>query len=221
MEINIEKFLENSELFGSLGRESRSAVADICIPREIRKNEILFREGEPGHSLYFLVHGNVELSKNSGDGKRIVVRVMKDGEMFGEVVLFEKSSFPVTAAAVRKSLVLLIPRKQFSDVLGEEKFRTEFLAGLMKKMRYLAERIKYLSLHDVEDRFRQFLQEQYGRKPLIRPGISKKDIAAAIAVTPESLSRLLNRLAAEKLIAWKGNQIQISEGFWSQNDEGD
>jgi CRP/FNR family transcriptional regulator, cyclic AMP receptor protein len=214
MDIDIEKFLEHSEFFSNLTMENRKALADICISREIKKGTILFREGEAGHSLYFLINGNIELSKSSGQGKNIVIRVMKDGEMFGEVVLFEKSNYPVTATAVRKSLVFLIPRNQFNIVMGNERFRNDFLAGMMKKMRYLAERIKYLSLHDVEDRFRQFLLEQYGKKALIKPSISKKDIAAAIATTPETLSRLLNRLQGEGVLSWKGNQLMIKESFW-------
>jgi CRP/FNR family transcriptional regulator len=213
--MNIEKFLENAELFAGLSGESRVHLAKICVPREFAKKEMLFHEGDPGHSLYFLVSGNIELSKSSPDGRDIVIRVMKAGEMFGEVVLFEKSDYPVTAIAVRKSFVIIIPKKQFNEILEDTKFRNEFIAIIMRKMRYLAERIKYLSLHDVEDRFRLFLGEHYGRKPMICPTLSKKDIAAAIAATPETFSRLITRLDRENLMHWTGKNIAIHENFWN------
>ena len=218
MVISTEKFLEHVEFFSGLSDQSRKRIAGICAAREIEKKAVLFREGDPGHSVFFLVHGNVQLSKSGPDGKGVIIRVLKDGDMFGEVVLFEKGAYPVTATVMRKSLLLLLPKAEFISALDDERFRAEFLASMMRKMRYLAEKIKYLSLHDVDDRFRLFLVEQYGRKPLLKPSISKKEIAAAIAATPETFSRLLNRLTSEKLISWTAEGLQISNEFWSLGD---
>jgi CRP-like cAMP-binding protein len=214
LSINVVRFLENAEFFSGLSTQNRALLADHCILKEQKKGEVLFREGDPGLALWFLVHGNIQLSKSTDDGRSVILRVMKDGEMFGEVVLFEKSRYPVTATAIRKSLSLMLPRQAFSDILADEKFRIDFLAGMMNKMRYLAEKIKYLSLHDVEDRFRIFLMEQYGRKASIKPTVSKKSIAAAIATTPETLSRLLARLNGEGLLTWQGATIRATDAFW-------
>jgi CRP-like cAMP-binding protein len=213
--LNIGLFLEHAEFFSGLTKQSREILAGRCVPRELRKAEVLFREGETGRALWFLVHGNIQLAKSADDGRTIIIRVMKDGEMFGEVVLFERSEYPVTATALVKSLVIELPRQAFSELLGNERFRNDFLSGMMKKMRFLAERLKYLSLHDVEDRLRLFLQEQYGRKPVIRPTVSKKSVAAAIATTPETLSRLLAQLKHDRVLTWEGASIRATDAFWT------
>jgi CRP/FNR family transcriptional regulator, dissimilatory nitrate respiration regulator len=218
--LNIPGFLEHAEFFAGLDPVFRRQVAEICTPRQVKKGECLFREGDAGDSVYFLVSGNVELTKAASNGRNVAIRVMKDGEIFGEVVLFERSEYPVTATAVRKSLLLRLPRREFFVFMENEKFRNDFISGMLKKMRYLAERIKYLSLHDVEDRFRIFLAEHYGKKPVIRPALSKKDIASAVGATPETFSRLIGRLAAERSISWEHGVLKIKEEFWKAGAAG-
>ena len=81
-----------------------------------------------------------------------------------------------------------------------------------------ADRILYLTGHDVEERFFFFLQEQFGRRQEYRIPLSKKDIAAAIGTIPETLSRLLLRLRGEKKIRWEGDNLRLAEGFWERFD---
>jgi CRP-like cAMP-binding protein len=88
----------------------------------------------------------------------------------------------------------------------------------MRKQRYLADRILYLTGHDVEERFFLFLGEQFGRRDKYRIRLSKKDIAAAIGTIPETLSRLLLRLREEEKIRWEGENLDLAEGFWERFD---
>ena len=84
------------------------------------------------------------------------------------------------------------------------------------QQRYLAERVRYLTSCDVEQRFAIFLRDQHGMKPVITPGIPKKDIASAIGATPETFSRLMQRLSAEGLVRWEGRALHVAEAFWQR-----
>ena len=88
----------------------------------------------------------------------------------------------------------------------------------MTKQRYLAERVRYLTSYDVEERFWRFLREQFGEAERIEPGMSKKDIAAAIGATPQTFSRLTQRLKASGAISWDNNTIVLPTGFWRKRD---
>jgi CRP/FNR family transcriptional regulator len=85
---------------------------------------------------------------------------------------------------------------------------------LMRKQRYLAERILYLTTRDVEDRFFDFLAEQYGRRESYDIPLAKKQVAAAIGTIPETFSRLLLRLKAEGIGSWEGERLSLAPGFW-------
>jgi CRP/FNR family transcriptional regulator len=110
--------------------------------------------------------------------------------------------------------VLVFPREGIHRLLAEENFRNDFISMLMARQRYLAERIRELTTQDVEQRLFSFLRKQYGEKETIHTPLSKKDIAAAIGTTPESLSRLIQRLQEKNIIHWQGKEIRILSDPW-------
>jgi CRP/FNR family transcriptional regulator len=212
--MNIEPFINQSFFFKGLSAEHREELAKISSPKKLKKREYLFHEGEQGSSMHLLVGGNIQLHKNTEDGREVVIRVVKPGEVFAEVVLFEKDRYPVSARAVVQAEVLAFPRQEIHRLLAQESFRNDFIALLMAKQRYLTERIQELTTKDVEHRFFTFLRSQYGEKEIINTPLSKKDIAAAIGTTPESLSRLILRLTDDKVIDWQGKEIRILSNPW-------
>ncbi len=212
--MNIELFISNALFFKGLSDGHRKELAEIGSLKKVKKREYLFHEGEKGGSMFLLAGGNIQLHKNTEDGREVVIRVIKPGEVFAEVVLFEKDRFPVSARAVTNADVLVFPRQGIHRLLAEESFRNDFIALLMAKQRYLAERIQELTTKDVEHRFFTFLRSQYGEKETIFTPLSKKDIAAAIGTTPESLSRLIQRLSEDEIIDWQGKEIRILCDPW-------
>ncbi len=212
--MDIEKLISNTAYFKGLSDEHREELGRICTLESVKKREYLFHEGEKGSSMYLLIGGNIQLHKNTEDGREVVIRVIKPGEVFAEVVLFEKERYPVSARAVANADVLTFPREGIHRLLAEEDFRRDFIGMLMAKQRYLAERIQELTTKDVEERFFTFLRNQYGELEVIKTPLSKKDIAAAIGTTPESLSRLIQRLTDDEIIEWKGKVIHILSNPW-------
>jgi CRP-like cAMP-binding protein len=214
------KLLKDSDFFNGISERSIRSLAAICIPKRVEKRQLIFLEGEEGHSMYILAEGGVQLYKTAADGREIVIKTIRAGEIFAEVVLFEESAYPVSAVALEKSLLLRLSRQQIDCLLVTDSFRRDFIGMLMRKQRYLADRILYLTGHDVEERFFLFLGEQFGRRDKYRIRLSKKDIAAAIGTLPETLSRLLLRLREEEKIRWEGENLDLAEGFWERFDGG-
>ena len=127
------------------------------MPCERRKQTILFREGEPGEAMYLLVRGRISLTKLSLEGHETVIKVIKPGEVFAEVILFEQKQYPVTALALTDILVFKLLRRDLLGLLRQDDFRNDFIAMLLRKQRYLADRIQQLTSQDVEQRLRAFL----------------------------------------------------------------
>jgi CRP-like cAMP-binding protein len=205
----LHTLLLESEFFRSLSTENRRRVADISVPKTLERRDILFREGEKGSAIWLCGHGSIQLHKTTDAGQETVIKIIKPGELFAEVVLFELERYPVTAVAVEPSLVFQLPKTQFNTLLHDDDFRTDFLANLMGKLRYLAEQVQALSARDAEFRLFRFLRDRFGESNVIRTSLSKKDVAAAIGATPETLSRLLQRLKDSGRLTWQGGRIRI------------
>ncbi len=212
--MDIEKLITNTTFFKGLSDTHRKELARICSVQTVKKRDYLFHEGEKGGCMFLLIGGNIQLHKNTEDGREVVIRMIKPGDVFAEVVLFEKERYPVSARAVTNVDSLAFPREGIHRLLAEEDFRRDFIAMLLAKQRYLTERIQELTTKDVEHRFFTFLRSQYGEQETIKTPLSKKDIAAAIGTTPESLSRLILRLTDDEIIDWKGKEIRILSNPW-------
>lgn len=205
-----------ARFFSGLSEAACRRLAEMSRLRNATKRDLLFMEGAEGKAVYLLVSGSVQLVKTSPEGKETVIKTVKEGELFAEVILFEQSRYPVTAAAVTDAEVIELPRAGFLKLLDEREFRDDFIVMLMSKQRYLAERIQQLTSMDVEERFVEFLREHYGEQPQITLTIPKKDIAAAIGATPETFSRLLRTLEERGGFSWKGRVIRVSPSFWNR-----
>jgi CRP/FNR family transcriptional regulator len=206
--------IRNAKFFSELSEDACDKLAKLSHRQTVEKRDILFMEGSKGNAIYLLVSGSIQLVKTNLDGKETVIKTVKQGELFAEVILFEKPRYPVTAIARTKAEVIELPRAGFLNLLNEEEFRNDFMAMLMAKQRYLAERIQQLTSMDVEERFTEFLREHYGEKSTLTPDLSKKDIASAIGATPETFSRLLKKLEKRNHFKWDGKIIQVTDAFW-------
>jgi CRP/FNR family transcriptional regulator len=214
--MDIEFLLEHSDFFKGVSPKSKQALVGICIKRSLHKNEPIFAEGDAGHTLYLLASGNVRIYKSTTDGRETVIKVIGPGEIFAEVVLFERDVYPASAVALKSGVVYELPKRQFYDLLSDNDFRNDFIRMLMKKQRYLAEKLHAVTAYDVEERFVRFLIEHYGKKDEYRILLSKKDVASAIGTIPETLSRLLNRMQRDGKVLVDGKTIKMIPGFWRE-----
>lgn len=207
--------LGQAELFRGLAEPERFALASVCVQREISRREYLFHEGAKADAVYVLFSGSMQLIKSDVGGKDVVIRTLKPGEIFAEAILFERDNYPVSAVALKRSTLIRLGRREFFRLLESRDFRDSFLASMMGRLRYLTNLVFRISVYDVETRFCLFLAEQYGKKDEYLLQISKKDIAAAIGATPETLSRLVLRLK-KRGILWQGKTIRFRNGFWEK-----
>jgi len=212
--MNVRHVLDQAGFFEGISQGSKDALSRFCMPVERPKRTTLFHEAEPGEAMFLLARGRISLHKLSSEGREVVIKVIQPGEVFAEVILFEKKHYPVTAVSLTEILVFKLLRRDLLDLLRQEDFRNDFIAMLLRKQRYLADKIQQLTSQDVEQRLRAFLLEQYGELQQIQVEINKKQLASAIGATPETLSRLLQDLSRRNCLTWKQGTIHTTPEFW-------
>ena len=204
-----EEWLAQSEFFGSLSPEHRRRLAELCRFRDLDRHETVFHEGDRGVCLYACLTGSIRVYKSAASGQEAVLKVIGPGEIFAETILFEIDRYPATAVAMEKSRVAVLQKPRFLELLEDAGFRADFISCLMGKLRHLADQVRLLSVSDVETRLFHFLGDRYAGQSEFRTALSKKDVAAAIGTTPETLSRILLRLREQGRLVWEGRRIRI------------
>jgi CRP/FNR family transcriptional regulator len=202
------------DFFGDLDPRSLEMLQDVEGRRTVAAGAMLFLEGEEGTTVYRLISGSIRLFRSSPDGREVTIHMVETGDLFAEIVLFERDTYPVSAVAVSDSLVAVIHRDRIRRLMMDEGFRNDFLKNLVGKMRFLSQQLYVLTTMDVKERLIRFLEVRYGRRERITSELSKKDTASAISVRPETLSRALAQLEADDLVVWKGSNILVAPSLW-------
>lgn len=208
-----EETLSKSFFFGGLSRDIISAIAGKGRIESFGRDEIIFLEGDRGERFFFLLEGLVKIFKSADNDREVILRHIRPGEMFGEVILFESENYPVSAMTMRESKLFMLTRGDFMKLFTEEEFRRYFTGNIFRKLRYLADRVAFLNAYDVEERFFLFLEEHYGLKEKIQIDLSKSEIADGIGTIPETMSRLLARLKLKDTVQWNKNEITINVDY--------
>jgi CRP-like cAMP-binding protein len=107
------KALGGCPLFGDLSRQELIALAKVTEDMEVDEGKVLAREGELGSEFFVIVDGDVSVTKEGEELRRLSA-----GDFFGEVALLSESarrSATVTAVAPLRFFVLT--RQAFSGLI--------------------------------------------------------------------------------------------------------
>jgi CRP-like cAMP-binding protein len=100
--------------------------------------EIIIRQGDIGDCMYVIQEGQVEIIVEQG-GREMQLAVRGEGELFGEMAIFEKERRSATVRAVGSVRLLTVDEKNFLRRVHED----PSLAYRMVEM--MAHRIRELS----------------------------------------------------------------------------
>jgi CRP-like cAMP-binding protein len=113
----LSNLMATSSVFRPLDANQRKSLIEKFKSREVPANEKLLEEGTPGDGLYLLLAGKAEVSKKT-DGKRVVLAHLKEGDVFGERSLLTNQPVSASIRTLRKSIVLKLPKKVWSEVVS-------------------------------------------------------------------------------------------------------
>src|SRR5436309_13823715 len=127
---SIRAVLSKSGLFASLAPEELDQLAAICTVRQLDARTVLFREGDPGDTMFVVVTGRVQVHVTGQDGD-IVLNSFGPGDIFGEIAVLDGRGRTATATVSRASELLAIGRPEFHTFLDAFPRYTNVLLHLM------------------------------------------------------------------------------------------
>ncbi|TKT72661.1 cyclic nucleotide-binding domain-containing protein [Afipia massiliensis] len=106
-----------------------------CI-NEYDASEVVFEEGSTGRELFVVLEGKIDIVKDSGAGRTVIVSLGK-GEFFGEMAVIDGSSRSATAvAAVSGTKVMRINHARFVYLVSQQPaFALMIMDALSKRLR--------------------------------------------------------------------------------------
>ena len=201
-------------LFDGLSDEEVHLLSQAVHSRHYRKGEFVFQEGERSDALYVVNQGVVKVVKLADTGKEHVIRFLFHGDFGGMPDLFKEGLHYANAEVVEDAVVCRIYRQDLKAILDHNSnMAYRFLAAISDRLRDADEWSGTISLLDAERRLAKtlliFTAKMASSNPASNPyelPVSKRDLAALIGITPETMSRKLAVFESEGYISLRGKK---------------
>ena len=180
------------------------------------KGDIIIDTGDKVESIYIILNGKIEISKEYDDTRKNIVNILESGEIFAEAMALSTNKISqITAISLSKSEILKINIHNIFDNNFEKNDKNIFIENLLKiisdKNKFLSIKNDILSQKSLRNKivlYLKYMSNMQKSKKITVP-YSRDKLAEFISADRSALSRELNRLAKEKMIELNGNKINI------------
>jgi CRP-like cAMP-binding protein len=199
--------IEKVPIFSNLTTEEMIEVSMTAVQMKYKKGEIIYLEGELSEKLFVINTGKVKIYKLSEEGKEQIIRILQVGDFMGELSLFTNYPLKNNAEAIETTTLCTIDSKQINDLIEK---RPSIALKIMKELSTRLEKteslIESIGHRNVEQRVADILLRMADDNNVVNLSISKKDLAAHIGMSQETLSRKLSSFQEEGFIRQEGQR---------------
>ena len=195
-------------------KEWLPAVSANRINYDVKKGEVVFKEGEKVTGVCFVSSGNVKVHKKWGKDKELIVRFANEGAIFGHRGLIAET-YPISATALEPTKVCYFDLDFFNATLKvNHELAYQMITFLSKDLLESEKRMRNLAHMSVKGRLAQSLitlRDQFGinQDGSLKIELTRQDLASFAGATYETVFRILNELTANKLIESTGKSITL------------
>ncbi len=187
--------------------------------RTYAPGDAVYREGEYGDALYVLVSGVMKLFRPYSGSKEATLRLLRSWDIFGHLAFAGEARQRAYAEAVTECVVTKVP-KIFVERAVRQEPRVAFKMMTLLELRLVQyeELVKCLLPRETEVRLANLLPilaQKFGDR---RDGVvtidlrlTHQDLAAMVASTRESVTKVLNEMRGRGLIEVEAGRITLKD----------
>lgn len=212
--LDILKDFKKSELLAQIQPQFLQTLASIVVPKKLSIGEVLFFQNQEATGFYLICEGNVKVFRIGADGREQLIHLFDEGEIIGEVPVFQGSAYPANAMATSNCRLLYFGRSEFLAMGRKQpEILLNILAILSRRLRNFVELIDDLSLKDVNARLAKYILRTSSKqqKEVVKLDLSKSALASRLGTVSATLSRTFKKLQQAGAIRVDGSTIIIKD----------
>jgi CRP/FNR family cyclic AMP-dependent transcriptional regulator len=205
----------HADWFCNLSPQALSEYDALGMHMMVPPGSTLFFEGQAPRGISVLCSGHVKLTTSSRDGKTLLVRIAKPGDVLGLSAALSDTPYEITAQAIEPVQIKSFQRQDFL------RFLERHIEGSMHASRMLNEEYRN-ALSDatrlalsvsisgrVARLFLQMVAEHDDTDSHFTLSLTHGDLASMLGTTRESVTRVVNEMKRKGIIAIKGTSVTI------------
>ncbi len=195
-------------LYAELPPESLSRLIDSGMPRLVRKEESVLKQGEPSPSLFIVLSGRLKMIRSLSNGRSVLLALFNPGDLVGIAAGLGGGPSDSTVEALESSLCLAVSRDSLLASMAERpQLLGELLPILTRRIAECNNCAVEATFFRVEPRFaRLFMRlaesvgQPRGDATFIPVRLSRQDLADMAGTTIETSIRILSRWGKEGVV---------------------
>ena len=198
-------------LFKNLTADEKQLVSSMFKKQTYSKGQIILHAGEQKKMLFIVCAGKVKIERLLEDGSEQILRIVNTCDFFGETTLFIDAPLDFNVEAMETTTIGMIDGERLKQFLHDKPaILIEILEQFSIRMKSLEERLIFISHKEVDARVASYICNHMDKeKNELILEIKKKDLAALLGTTRETISRKLSQFQKKNYICMEGNIIKI------------
>jgi len=211
MAIEIE-FLKSIPYFSGLSTAELESVRQLIFEKTAERGTVIVFEDEPAEALFFVTSGAVKVFKTSVEGKEQILNIVRPGESFNDVPIFDDGPTPASAQAMGPVTLYGISKDRLKAALKDRpQVALNIIKVLAERVRQLVTLVEDLSFKHVISRVAKILLEYAGDETGPRPRLTQQEMAAMAGTAREVVARSLKSLEKKDTIRLERHRIIITD----------
>jgi CRP/FNR family transcriptional regulator, cyclic AMP receptor protein len=205
------------EFFKKLTPAALRDLESMEFPTLYQPGVQLFSEKSASTGIFIVVSGEVKLSINSSEGKRLILSIAKAGEVLGLSSVLSGLPSEMTAEVLYPSRIAVIDREQFLAFMGRHPEVYQVVTQeLSLQYKVACEQLRTVALSgSAPEKLARLLLEwsENGQKTeagmRFRFSLTHEEIGEFIGASRETVTRTLSTFKSRHLVAFHGSILEI------------
>ncbi len=206
------------EFFNKLTPAALQDLQSMQFPSSYAANVVIFSEKDPAKGIYIVLEGEIKVSLNSSEGRRLSLSIARRGEILGMASTLAGSPYDVTAETLYPAKVAHIGRRDFLNFLTRHPEAYQVvIEELSRSVTKACDQLRTVGLSATapEKLARLLLDwsdsgqatELGGRR--FRFSMTHEEIGEFIGASRETVTRTLSNFKHRRLVDFKGSMMTI------------
>lgn len=210
-------YLRNTGIFRGLSDEDVRMIERHSLMQQIRRGQPIYLQGAPASNVYILKKGVVKINRLTSQGREIILDIIREGSIFGEMALADPDEMNESAEAIEDGVICAMKTEDMERFIQKMPILSVRVSQMMGFRRYSIEnKLVELLFRTVEQRFAKTLMslvDDFGIPHadgiLLNIRLTHKDYAALVASTRETVTATVNNLKHKGLIGIEDKYLVI------------
>jgi CRP/FNR family cyclic AMP-dependent transcriptional regulator len=208
--------LQGLRLFESLPSARLTELSQAMTERRVERREVVIQRGDSAAGLGFLIEGRLQTVDFTLDGREVGIEFIKEGDFFGELTVIDGQPAPEYVIAVAPSRVTMLDPDRARELMFSTPQASLAVAKrLSERMRRSARQRAVLALPSSFQRVCAQLTllarvDTQGQLVIQLPP-THQEIAIMVNTSRETVTRTLQFLQGQKVIARTGTDLLVNE----------